>query len=300
MMDPSSREYPAAAAQPAGHGRRASEKLRARQSVVDAVFDPQSIEGLRPGVVRRVPNPSPDWNLFHGDAAFSARPVVPPLRSATEFCRQARRLRATYGRNPAEMHRLLKGLRISNAGRAPAADAQIAVESPSWALNASRFFRAQASWLLRNASGCLTKFARTLHITPRTPEPAGFGEPSRPVRNDAEDSLPRYTLVDPEEPTCDDAFTGCRDRTFGAMVMRTLQSHPTLPLRYSQRLELLKEAARRGIGRFEANLMIASVQHRMKCTAPRTPDAPPRRFGGVLAYVLMQTMILWGAWRVVR
>src|SRR4051812_7432464 len=33
-------------------------------------------------------------------------------------------------------------------------------------------------------------------------------------------------------------------------------------LRYSVRLVLLKEAQRRGLGRFEANLVIASVLHR--------------------------------------
>src|SRR5688572_25146010 len=33
-------------------------------------------------------------------------------------------------------------------------------------------------------------------------------------------------------------------------------------LRYSRRIRLLREAQRRGIGRFEANLIIAAVQHR--------------------------------------
>ena len=58
------------------------------------------------------------------------------------------------------------------------------------------------------------------------------------------------------------------DRTFAALVDRTLLAHPNSPLRYSQRLALLKEAGRRGIGRFEANLIIASVQHRLKLNTP--------------------------------
>lgn len=37
-------------------------------------------------------------------------------------------------------------------------------------------------------------------------------------------------------------------------------------LRYSQRTRLIREAEQRGIGRFEANLIIAAVQHQVGAT----------------------------------
>jgi hypothetical protein len=49
-------------------------------------------------------------------------------------------------------------------------------------------------------------------------------------------------------------------------------------LRYSLRLKHLREAERRGIGRFEANLIIAAVQHRAGeriTSEPSTPKAFP-------------------------
>ena len=57
-------------------------------------------------------------------------------------------------------------------------------------------------------------------------------------------------------------------------------------LRFSQRKRLLKAAARAGIGRFEANLIIAAVQHRRRAgeTAPeknvRPGSAGLARFSG--------------------
>ena len=128
----------------------------------------------------------------------------------------------------------------------------------------------------------------------------GIPNPESANRIDMEDGQPRHTMFDPVDPPLDDGFPGSRDRTFGSLVMRTLCEQPYSPLRYSQRLELLKEAGQRGIGRFEANLIIASVQHRLKSHAPATPARKPFRIPGMLAYVFMQTMILWGAWRATR
>jgi hypothetical protein len=67
-------------------------------------------------------------------------------------------------------------------------------------------------------------------------------------------------------------------------------------LRYSRRLALLKEAQRRGVGRFEANLMIASVLHRagmgQECEMrPRVEWVAP-----VLTVLFVQSTLLLGAW----
>jgi hypothetical protein len=49
--------------------------------------------------------------------------------------------------------------------------------------------------------------------------------------------------------------------SFGRLVAQQLEG-PVL--RYSRRQALLREAERRGIGRFEANLIIAAVQHQTR------------------------------------
>src|SRR4051812_8586847 len=66
-------------------------------------------------------------------------------------------------------------------------------------------------------------------------------------------------------------------------------------LRYSQRLVLLKDAERRGIGRFEANLIIAAVLHREGMG--QEYELPPiaSRMGWlapVLTFVAVQSAIL--------
>lgn len=65
-------------------------------------------------------------------------------------------------------------------------------------------------------------------------------------------------------------------------------------LRYSERQSLLKEAERRGLGRFEANLVIALVEHRRGGRLPR-PMAPrrlPNWLLGAGLVVLIQSLIL--------
>jgi hypothetical protein len=70
-------------------------------------------------------------------------------------------------------------------------------------------------------------------------------------------------------------------------------------LPYSNRLGLLTTAGKLGIGRFEANLIIASVQHRYM---PLDGDAePPRqrvsdRLVSLLIFLLAQTTIVLLAW----
>jgi hypothetical protein len=63
-------------------------------------------------------------------------------------------------------------------------------------------------------------------------------------------------------------------------------------LRYSQRLKLLKRANQFGIRRFDANLVIAMVQHRMKHVAQ--PDPSPRRawLPTITAFAVTQGLIV--------
>jgi hypothetical protein len=77
---------------------------------------------------------------------------------------------------------------------------------------------------------------------------------------------------------------------------------PSAVLRYSERLELLRVARRRfGIGRFEANLLIATVLERQRRTPSQEEPAPllPRGsslLGGLTTFVLIQGAVLLGAW----
>ena len=99
------------------------------------------------------------------------------------------------------------------------------------------------------------------------------------------------------------AVAGPRAGAFAAEVEAALEG-PVL--RYSQRRRLLKAAARAGVGRFEANLIIAAVQHRRRAegTGARVVAAETGGGGrdvglwcaGLVAVV--QATIAWGAWRV--
>jgi hypothetical protein len=72
-------------------------------------------------------------------------------------------------------------------------------------------------------------------------------------------------------------------------------------LRYSARAELLRLAGRMRIERFEANLIIAAVQHRLRGNRLAGAHARPRtRWGVGMAYfaaiVVVQAVIVAGAW----
>jgi hypothetical protein len=76
-------------------------------------------------------------------------------------------------------------------------------------------------------------------------------------------------------------------------------------LRYTTRRNLIAEARRLGIGDFEANLLIAAVQHERRGTAvpsPVTREASPAQglayFGSVLVIVLVEAALAIGAWHV--
>jgi hypothetical protein len=91
------------------------------------------------------------------------------------------------------------------------------------------------------------------------------------------------------------------DRFFNQFVSHTLRHSREPVLRYSQRLALLEEAERRGINRFQANLIIASVQHRLAIQSTTHAETPSRgRLAGVVTFLLFQALILWGCWRLIR
>jgi len=67
-------------------------------------------------------------------------------------------------------------------------------------------------------------------------------------------------------------------------------------MRYSQRLAMFKAASAMGLGRFEANLILAIEQNRQK---PVDSAQPSRTWSGIVSFLtvaLLQSLILLGAW----
>ena len=187
---------------------------------------------------------------------------APVANDAQSFCRQARRLRADLASDPVRMHRQL--------GR-------LSIKEPA---------RLQKVWRLGRKG-----------MTVSGGGPRGLSVASDDAEGD------RYTLLDPIDPVPEaEGYPSTTDRSFGDYVHRTLAPRPGGVLRYSERLAMLKEAGARGIARFEANLIIASVQHRLQITSPPMKRARRRRFAltGVLAFLGVQGMILLGYWRMLR
>jgi hypothetical protein len=75
-------------------------------------------------------------------------------------------------------------------------------------------------------------------------------------------------------------------------------------LRYTQRQVLIRDAERRGIGRFEANLIIAAVLYRQgmgqEYEIPAAPGGLVEWVAPVLTFVALQAAIVAGAWWVLR
>ena len=72
-------------------------------------------------------------------------------------------------------------------------------------------------------------------------------------------------------------------------------------LPYSQRNKLIKRAATLGIDRFDANLIIATVQHRAKpmFAEKMVPPKPNFPIATISAFAILQTAIIIAAWWVV-
>lgn len=93
---------------------------------------------------------------------------------------------------------------------------------------------------------------------------------------------------------------------FAALVESEIQSGI---LRHSQRMALLRQARRLDISRFDANLIIASVQHRAETYRPRTVSVsnstirPRRRFDvvwGVIACLAIEIPLAIAAWKILH
>lgn len=68
-------------------------------------------------------------------------------------------------------------------------------------------------------------------------------------------------------------------------------------LRYSDRLNLFDAAQSMAIGRFQANLIIAAVQHRAEDSAPGSPSpVRPKWLMPVTIVLLVQLLIFAAAW----
>ena len=83
---------------------------------------------------------------------------------------------------------------------------------------------------------------------------------------------------------------------FAALVADSMDGNV---IRYSQRLELLRKAWGMDIPRFEANLIIAAVQHRAGHKDSERRTAHPRKWGWVestLLFTLIQSVIVAILW----
>ncbi len=72
-------------------------------------------------------------------------------------------------------------------------------------------------------------------------------------------------------------------------------------LRYSHRTRLIRQAEQRGIGRFEANLIIAAVQHEVGAERPKAPvkNVSPAWVRTALAFATMQSIIATAVWWII-
>ena len=89
-------------------------------------------------------------------------------------------------------------------------------------------------------------------------------------------------------------------QTFAALVRESMDG-PVL--RYAHRTRLLRAAERSGIGRFEANLIIAAVQHEAGANRPasttRETGRAWMRGGAILTVAATQSLIAFAMWCVV-
>ena len=126
---------------------------------------------------------------------------------------------------------------------------------------------------------------RSLKALSSTPAPASNGDRqgARPVAN------------------CDSGYAGAppvragSSAGFAEHVAASVRSSSVL--RYSHRLQLIRDARRYGISRFEANLVIAAVLGRRRGNVGETVEPPDRSFArGVTAFLVVQGALVLGAW----
>lgn len=129
-------------------------------------------------------------------------------------------------------------------------------------------------------------------------EPAAF-------QPDAEDVFAPYTLLDATDPPMDDEDESDDlpgERLFRQLVAGRLVGRGAVILRYSERLELLKEAKRLGLDRFNANLIIAAVENEAREIEPTisAPEKKSRLRAWLVIVAAVQSFIVAGVWRLLR
>ena len=114
----------------------------------------------------------------------------------------------------------------------------------------------------------------------------------------------RHDAAAAEESVPCSALPHRHDRRAGAFAEEVAARMNGPVLRYSQRKALMSAAQRVGIGRFEANLIIAAVRHRQVAGhASHVPaeNAVPRRalsFVPVVVVLAVESLVALGIWRI--
>lgn len=86
-------------------------------------------------------------------------------------------------------------------------------------------------------------------------------------------------------------------RTYSSFARQVQTCLEDGQLRYSQRLKLLKLASELGIGRFEANLIIAIVQHRAeRSTSTEHKLEKTSPLSAIAVFAIVQSLILIACW----
>jgi hypothetical protein len=239
--------------------------------------------GLKPGMVRRA---TAKWarNRTKSDA-------IQPAESAEDLCRQARHLRAKFGADPVQMFQQLSRLSI-----VPDATTVVHPKPPPRHSTPISSNWTRTSSLGRSGMALLSKLGQGLSV--------GAGDENETTKLAIwdEDEGPRYTLVDPDYVPSEEESLAMPDQDFRTLVKMTLQRSPTV-LRYTQRMALLKEAGQRGIGRFEANLVIASVEHELGRVGRQALTLNSRRplwIGGIALFVVVQSAVAVGLWELLH
>jgi hypothetical protein len=86
---------------------------------------------------------------------------------------------------------------------------------------------------------------------------------------------------------------------FAQFVARRVQESGMGILCYGDRADLLIQASRRGVGRFEANLMIALAQHRTRVPSSRVCASHRFDWRPVALFLIVQSTIAWGIWAMI-
>jgi hypothetical protein len=239
--------------------------------------------GLKPGMVRRA---TAKWASNRSKSALAE-----PAQSAEDLCRQARHLRAKFGADPVQMFQQLSRLSI-----VPDTTTTVHPKPPPRRSTPISSNWTRTSSLGRSGMALLSKLGNGLS--------AGAGEETETTKQATwdEDEGPRYTLVDPDYVCSKEEALTLPDQDFRTLVRLTLQRSPTV-LRYTQRMELLKEAGQRGIGRFEANLVIASVEHELGRVGRQALALNRRRplwIGSIALFVVVQSAVAVGLWELLH